>query len=66
MYLIIFVYVHMLICLCIREVKGSNDTGMGGRNCDYFIIVRHSNYPGSGIVFFDSGLSLVANIYCKL
>ena len=39
---------------------------MGGRNWNYFVIIRYSHYLQSGVVLFESELELVVNVCCKL
>lgn len=38
----------------------------GGRNQDYFIIIRYTKYyPWSGIMWYENELMLVVNVYSK-
>ena len=40
--------------------------GTGGKNQDYFVIIRYPPYPLSGIALFETELELVMNVYCKI
>ena len=37
--------------------------GIGGRNLEYFFIIRYLYYPRSDTVLFESGIGLVGNVY---
>ena len=49
--------------LYISEINDSNDTGMGGRNYNYFLIIRYWHYLWNCTVLFESRLGLFENEY---
>lgn len=63
-YIYIYVCIYTYVCLCINETTMIQ--GTGGKNSDYFVVLKYLYYPCNDIVLFESGLGLIVNIYCKL
>jgi hypothetical protein len=50
----------------ISKINDSNDSKGGGKNPEYFVIIRSLHHSWSGMVLFESGLGLVINTHCEL
>ena len=64
--MLMYTYIYAYVCLYINEMDDSNETRDRRKELGFFGYYRHSHYPLSCIVLFESGLGFIVNVYCKL